>query len=154
MLPNRKRVKPGDVLELKAADRYAYLQFIGRHPEYGDAILVGPKLYASPHTEVTGEAFLNGYVTFYPVTVAVARGLVEVVGHLTPPSLPQRFRRPGAMSGRRIDTWVIEDNAGEVVRRKLSEAELQLPIASIWNHELLVQRITEGWTPTQEGRRS
>jgi hypothetical protein len=152
VLPKRKRAKPGDVLELKTANRCAYLQYIGRHLEYGDAVLVSPKLYSSP-TAVTGELFSNAYVTFYPLTAAVAEGLVEVVGHLAPPKLPQRLRRPGAISGRQVETWVIEDDAGEeVVRRKLSEEELRLPIASIWNHEFLIQRITEGWNPSEEGR--
>lgn len=153
MATQRKRVKAGDVLELKAGDRFAYLHYIGKHPEYGDAVLVNPRL-RERQASVTGENFSGGYVAFYPVTAAVAQGLVDVVAHLPPPNLPERLRRAGARSGRRVDTWIIEDGSREVVKAKLSEEELRLPIAAIWNHELLVQRIAEGWNPTQEGRGS
>lgn len=153
MKTKRPRAKPGDVLELRAADRFAYLHYIGRHPEYGDAVFVGPSLYEQS-TALTPEIFANGYVTFYPATAALAQGLVEVVGHLPPPSLPSRLRRPGAISGRNIETWVIEDGASELVKTELSAAERQLPIASIWNHQYLVQRLTEKWDPTQTESRS
>lgn len=153
MATQRKRVKAGDVLQLKAGNRFAYLHYIGKHPEYGDAVLVSPQLHER-QMAVTGDVFSSGYITFYPVTAAVAQQLVNIVGNLPPPALPRRFRRPGAISGRRVKTWIIEDDTGEVVRAKLSEEELRLPIASIWNHEYLVQRIVEGWSPAHEGRES
>jgi hypothetical protein len=91
-------------------------------------------------------------MAFYPATAAVAQGLVEVIGYLPPPELPQRLRRPGARSGLRIDTWIIENGTGETaVRSRLSEDEVRLPIAVIWNHEFLIQRNAEGWDPAQEG---
>jgi hypothetical protein len=147
----RKRVKPGDVLLLNVAGGVAYLHYLGRHPEYGDAVLVSRRL-DERQASVTDRTFLSGYVAFYPVTAAVAQSLVEVIGHLPPPNLPRRLRRPGARSGRRIDTWIIENGTGETVKSKLSDDELQLPIAVIWNHELLAQRVAEGWNPAQEGR--
>jgi hypothetical protein len=151
MTSHRKGVKAGDVLLLKVGDAFAYLHYIGPHPEYGDAIVVGSKV-RERQAVVHGEMFSSGYVAFYPLRAAVAQGLVEIVGYEPPPSLPARLRRPGARSGRRVDTWIIENDTGEAVKTKLSEEELQLPIAVIWNHELLVQRITEGWHPTQEGK--
>lgn len=150
-MTQRKRVKPGDVLLLNAGGGFAYLLYIGPHPEYGDAIFVSPKL-RERQAIVKGETFSGGYLAFYPARAAVAKGLVEVVGQMSPPSLPKRLRRPGARSGRRIDSWIIENGTGEVVKAKLSEEELQLPIAVIWNHELLIQRVTEGWNPVEEGR--
>jgi hypothetical protein len=111
-------------------------------------VLVNPVLGERP----SGQAFSGGYVAFYPVTAAVAQRLVEVVDHLTPPQLPQRLRRPGARSGLRVTTWIIENGTGEIVKSKLSEDDLLLPIAVIWNHELLTQRVLEGWNPMHEGR--
>ena len=153
MVGRRKRVKAGDVLELKVGDRFAYLHYIGRHSEYGDAVLVKRELYDQqmPPADVR---FAGEYVAFYPVTAAVAHGLVEIVAHLPPPQLPERLRRAGVRSGRRVRTWIIESSSGEVVKTHLSEEELRLPIAAIWNHELLVQRIAEGWNPADEGRHS
>jgi len=37
------------------------------------------------------------------------------------------------------------------VKSTLSEEERRLPIAAIWNHEFLVQRVSEGWRPEMEG---
>jgi hypothetical protein len=139
------------VLELEAGGRFAYFHYIGKHPDYGDTVLVNPRLQER-QASVTADIFSGAYVAFYPVTAAVSQGLVDVVAHLLPPNLPNRLRRAGARSGRRIDTWIIEDGSREVVKANLSDEERRLPIAAIWNHELLVQRIVEGWTPMQEGR--
>jgi len=149
----RKQVRVGDVLEVRAGDRFAYMQYIGKHAEYGDAVLVSPRLH-EPRATVTSDLISGAYVTFYPVTVAVAQQLVEVVGHQESPGLPKRFRRRGAMSGRRVLKWIIEGSGSEQVKESLKEDELHLPIAAIWNHEFLVQRILEGWNPAQEGRES
>lgn len=151
MTKQRKRVKVGDVLELEAGQRFAYLHYIGKHPEYGDAVLVNPQ-FQERQPSVTADIFSDAYVAFYPVMAAVSQGLIDIVGHLPPPRLPTRIRRAGARSGRHVDTWVIEDGSREVVMAKLSDEDLRLPIAAIWNHELLVERIAEGWTPAQEGR--
>lgn len=151
MAEQPKRAKPGDVLQLNTPEGSVYLQYIGRHPEYGDAVLVNPKLGTRPEV-VTSKMFSDSYVAFYPAAAAVAQGLVQVIDHLAPPKVPQRLRRPGARSGRRIETWIIENGADETVKSKLSEDELKLPIAVIWNHELLTQRVLEGWNPVHEGR--
>jgi len=153
MAPQRKRARVGDILELEAGGHFAYLQYIGKHPEYGDAVLVSPRLQPR-QPSVTENIFSDGYVAFYPVTAAASQGLVKVVGHVSPPALPSRLRRAGVRSGPRVDTWIIEDESGEVVKAKLSEEELKFPIAAIWNHDLLIQRVAEGWTPQREGRGS
>jgi len=145
----RKRLKRGDVLALHASGRLGYLHYIGKHSEYGEAVLVSPKLWDRQMT-VASEIFSGGYVTFYPATAAIAHHLVEVVGHLPPSILPRRFRRPGAIAGSHVKTWIIEDGVKEVVKVKLSEDELRLPIATIWNHEYLVERLEEGWNPVDE----
>lgn len=150
MSKQHRRAKVGDVLELDAGNRFAYLHYIGKHPEYGDAVLVNPR-FQERQTPVTAETFSGAYVAFYPVSAAVRQGLVDVVANLLPPAVPNRLRRAGARTGRHVDTWIIEDGHQEVVKDKLSDEELRLPIAAIWNHELLIQRIAGGWTPIQEG---
>jgi hypothetical protein len=148
MATQPKRARAGDVLRLSTPKGFAYLQYIGRHPEYGDAVLVSPKLSEG----VDAQTFSGAYVAFYPVAAAMARSLVEFVDHSMPPKLPQCLRRPGARSGLRVTTWIIENGTNETVKSKLSEDDLQLPIAVIWNHDLLIQRVLEGWDPRQEGR--
>jgi hypothetical protein len=43
------------------------------------------------------------------------------------------------------------DDSEESLRSTLSKDELALPIAAIWNHERLIQRVVEGWHPSVEG---
>lgn len=150
MIAGRSRLKVGDVLELDVGGRASYIQYIGTHSEYGAAIVVQPQNQGdTPAT--TEEYFADGYVTFYPVGVALSQGLVKVVGNARARELPRKYRRAGVRSGAAIETWVIEGDGADVVTSSLSREELALPIASMWNHALLVQRIAEGWSPTQVG---
>lgn len=146
-----KRATPGDVLEIATQNGLIYLHYLGKHSEYGDGVTVCPTRQ-STRVSVSNDLFIGGYVTFYPAVASVARGLAEIVGHLPSAGLPKRFRRPGARSGRSVETWIIEDDSSEVVRRQLTDAERTLPIATIWNHELLLQRVHEGWKPELEGK--
>ena len=131
-------------------DGLGYVLYMGTHPEYGDAIAVAP-VVVSHRPSVSQEFFDEGYVTFYPARAAVVQGLLTVVGSLTAPPLPSVLRRAGVRSGRTVETWVIEDEWGETVKRSLGDEERRIPIAAIWNHALLSQRIAEGWKPEQEG---
>ena len=145
-----KRLKPGDILEAVAASGLLYLQYLGKHREYGDAVLVCPVEQGS-RPSTYENLFTSGYVTFYPATVAVTRGLASVVGHGDPRDMPRRVRRPGARVGVVVKTWIVEDETGESVKHQLSEDERLLPIAAIWNHALLQERVREGWRPEMEG---
>jgi len=145
----RKRFTVGDVLAVQAGDRLAYVQYIGSHPEYGDAILVSRRLHERA-VPVTSDLFADGYVTFYPAKAAANQSLVELIDNLPAPPLPDRLRRAGKRSGRGVDTWIIEDSTGETLKSRLSKDERKPPIAAIWNHALLVQRLVEQWDPTLE----
>lgn len=48
MAEKRRRPRIGDVLELAVGSGFAYLQFVGTHDKYGDAIRVAPKVSAAP----------------------------------------------------------------------------------------------------------
>jgi hypothetical protein len=145
-----KRLLPGDVLEVPLAQGLGYLLYVGRHAEYGDAITVSPAV-VNQRPSVTVGLFDEGYVTFYPARAALAQGLVTVVGRLPAPALPTVLRRAGVRTGRRVETWIIEDESGETMKRTLDGKERLIPIAAIWTHEFLIHRIAEGWRPEQEG---
>lgn len=142
------RLKPGDVLQIPSDSHFAYLHYLGKHQKYGDAVVVRRHLHES-QTLITSEFFADGYVTFYPAPLALAHGLAEVVAHLPPAAVPTTLRRAGRRSGTRVETWIIEDGSRAVVRGALSDDELRLPIAGIWNHDYLMQRIAEGWNPVE-----
>ena len=145
-----KMPKPGDVVELNGPNGNVYLQYLGKHAEYGDGVTVCPWLHTG-RLEPTAALFRDGYVAFFPVVAAVARGLASIVGRLMPVEIPTLLRRPGVRSPNRVETWIIEDGGIESVKTKLSDAERRLPIAAIWNRELLLQRVAEGWRPEMEG---
>jgi len=148
-----KRLKPGDILQLEVAGGFAYLQYLGKHQDYGDAVQVSPAR-PQPWSRDQPNSLRFAYVTFYPATAAMNQGLVEIVGHAAAPAVPRQLRRAGARADGNVKTWVIEDGSNDVAKPKLSADELQLPIAAIWNHEMLVQRIATNWDPRQEGASS
>jgi hypothetical protein len=145
-----KRIGPGDVLEAVSPRGRIYLHYLGKHPKYGDAVAICPTIFPEP-IRIEDALFRDGYVAFYPAAAAAVKGLVKVVGRLPPTPVPSRLRRFGAMSGTRVDTWIVEDGVTELVKRRLSDEELKLPLAGIWNHEYLLERVLEGWRPEQEG---
>ena len=146
-----RRPKVGDVLEVRFTERCAYLYYLGRHPEYGDAIRV-LDCAALASEERLEDLVSEGYVTFYPVLAAVSQGLAAVVAHIDSAlGMPLALRRAGARAkDGTVLAWIIEENGTERLTRKLSRKERALPIAAIWNHEMLRTRIVEGWRPGEQ----
>ena len=149
-----KRIKVGDILELQTTKGLTYLQYIGKHQEYGDVILVLPKFYKSRPRELTEVVEDNGYIAFYPARAAVREGLIEIVkSHMLTGDIkiPETLRRAGARSrDGKVLSWIIEGRGKEIVYKELSEDQTQLPIAAIWDHDLLVLRVLGNWSPGHE----
>ena len=146
-----KRTNVGDVLAVELPEGLIYLHFVGTHREYGDGVAVCPTVLPGP-VAVAKDLFRDSYFTFYPARAATNRGFAKVVGWLASPGIPARLRRAGVRVGTQIKTWIIEDGSNEELRHELSDAERQLPIAAIWNHEYLVQSVREGRRPEDGGR--
>ena len=143
----RSRLLGGEILEVPIGPKFGYVQFLGNHPEHGDAILVSPELHTRLAHFPTG-FFSSGYVTFYPATLAVTQRRAEVVAQSSPPDVPKRYRRPTAVaSDGKAESWVIEGGWRNVVKRELSDEERSIPIAAVWSHEQLSSRISKGWKP-------
>lgn len=149
-----KRLRVGDFLELHTPSGFAYVQYVGSLPEYGDVIYVLSGLYVHSQIDFKFMNYKGLYYTFYPARKAVKIGLVRIVASAPLPKgveVPKRLRRVGARnSDGKIITWIIEDDNYEKVRTELSADEEKLPIACIWNHELLIFHILQGWLPEQE----
>ncbi len=125
-----------------------YVQFVGTHPDYGDAVRVEPRVHHLPPSTFD-DLFRDGYFTFYPARLAVRKGVMRIAGHGTAPQMPAMWRRAGARRGTAIETWVIETAVSEQVTSDLTPAQRSLPIAAIWNHAMLLERVATGWHPTQ-----
>lgn len=146
----RSRANPGDVLEIVSNQGIIYVQCLGKHSEYGDAILVSPQIVAEKK-QITHLLFSNAYVAFYPVTAALGKSLAVIAGKLPHPVIPSKLRRPGMRSGTKVETWIIEETfQKEKIVKTLSLEDMQLPVAVIWNHEMLFQRVSEGWRPEKD----
>lgn len=147
MKSTQKKLKAGDILELRHEGFFGYLQYVGKHREYGPVVKVKPRLF-DRRPAADPQLFSDGYIAFYPAELAVRTGRVEVVGHLPAPAVPATLRRAGARVGRVVRTWVIEHEGGETVKETLTSEDLLLPIASLWNHEFLVERMRDAWQPS------
>src|SRR4051812_39287101 len=89
-----KRLKEGDLLQLRVGSAFAYVQYIGKHERYGEAIRVKPATF-DRQMKLTTADFADAYVTFYPASLALSRNMVEIAGHFDPPRVPTRYRRTG-----------------------------------------------------------
>ena len=150
-----RRVKTGDILELQTPRGLSYAQYVGKHTEYGDVIRVVSGWHGHRVTDFVGLLSQSGYLAFYPASAAVKNGLAEIVGSHPLPvgvSVPQSLRRAGAR-GRtgQVLTWIVEIAGHDIVCKELDEAQRKLPIAAVWDHALLIERISQGWSPEQEG---
>ncbi len=150
---DRKKAKPGDLLEIETQNGFAYVQYVGKHPEYGDVIRVIPGFREHKPADFIDMIEKEGYIAFYSAQASVKQGLSRIVGSYPQQSMvPRNVRRAGARAATgKILTWIVEMDGREIVREKLSEVERQLPIAAVWDHELLVLRIDEEWSPEKEG---
>ncbi len=155
MTTRRKRARPGDILEVRTPRGLAYVHYMARHPEYGDAIRVLPGFFAARPADLLALVTRpEAYFTFYPASAAVSQGLVEVVAsHPVPPGqeLPTVYRREGASNREgRVLAWIICEGTKETLVRELSEEQRHLPIAAIWNHEALIHYLVKEWRPEQD----
>jgi hypothetical protein len=150
---NRRKAKPGDLLEIETPKGLAYVQYVGQHPEYGDVIRVLPGFHEHRDSDFNGFIEKPGYLAFYSARASVAQGLSRIVGsYPLGIEVPNNVRRAGARAKTgEILTWIVESDGYEIVRERLSEMEKQLPIAAVWDHELLVMRISQEWMPEKEG---
>lgn len=149
------RAKPGDVLEVKSSRGHSYVQYVGKHPEYGDVIRVLPGCFNKPQHDFGSLVESTGYIAFYPARAAISQGLARIRNSFPLPSgieVPRHLRRAGARErDGKVRTWIIEQDEQEIMREQLTESERQLPIAAIWSHDVLTLSIFEGWHPSQEG---
>lgn len=154
MMKKRTHTRPkiGDIIEIALRCGFAYCQFLGKHHYYGAAIRVYPNRFENHVHDFSWMASSSGYVTFYPLGSAVRQKLVAIVGSLPVlpgMGVPSTLRRAGAIGPNgEILAWIIEYSEKEELRRELADEEKALPIAAIWNHEMLVIRIENGWSPS------
>lgn len=148
----KKRPTVGDIIEVQTPKGLAYVQFSHQDSEYGYLIRVLPGLYKERPDSFSDIVRLKErYCVFYPLSLAVSRGLVRIVAREPLPEEARKFplmRMAGARdrSGRVLNWWLRDGEKSWPVEQLTPEQE-ELSLAQIWNHEMLVQRILENWSP-------
>ncbi|WP_157231951.1 ribonuclease E inhibitor RraB [Hyalangium minutum] len=155
--PARKQVRFGDIVEVRTPAGLAYLQYASKHPSYMDTVRVLPGLFPERPAPEKLEALSTheGYFAFYLVSHAVRHGLAEVVAHYPIPAgleAPRAILRPGFITREgTVTKWWLEEGTREtLLNRALTPEEKRLSLAEMWNHEFLVQRLSEQWHPEHE----
>lgn len=148
-----KRIREGDVFEVSTPRGFAYIQYTSKHPEYGQTVRVLPGLY-DELPDVGSLVAEHLFFAFYPVSLAAQRNMVKRIGLFDIPegkSTPERLRRAGGRTREGlVRNWIVEEPAGERLVVKLSQDEKLLSLAQIWNHEMLVTRLSDEWRPNRE----
>jgi len=148
-----KKPRPGDVFELQVEGSVAYLQYLGKHPSYGDAIRILHTKSLPATAQGWCAAVAKGYIVFYPLRSSSAQGLVSMVGHHDKAlEVPRTVRRAGARDrDGRVRRWIIvEGDRIDSSHEVLTAEQRMLPIAGIWNHAMLCKRVLQGWRPEEE----
>lgn len=153
-----KRIKIGDVVEIKTKNGMAYAQFVYKHdrpPKYGALIRVLPGNFSkrpASFSELVKKR--ERFVVFFPLGAAVNRGLVTVVANEAIPEHAKKFPifRVGGLRDQhgKVKSWSLWDGQRTWKVGELTPAQRKLPISGIVNLTALVMRIDSDWTPEKD----
>jgi hypothetical protein len=150
-----KRVRLGDVIEIPTSKGLAYAQYSHKKDQWGALLRVLPGFFLKrPDDFGRVVAQKERFVTFFPLQAAVNRGIFKVVANEDVPVTAMGFPvfRAAGLRDRsgRPHHWNLWDGEREWRVAQLSEDQWKLPIRSVWNDTLLIERIEEEWTPEKE----
>jgi hypothetical protein len=149
------RLKIGDIIEISTQKGLAYAQFTHKHRVFGELIRIIPGFWQRrPESFGAIADQAHVFVCFFPVSAAVNRGIMEVVGNATVPKEAQRFPvfRDGIadpVTGK-VAVWWLWDGENEWKVGNLTSEQRKFPVSGVWNDTLLVERIESGWTPEKD----
>lgn len=147
----------GDVYELATSGGLRYLQYHARARREGPLLKVLPGFHLERPTDLGAiTASEPEFYVFYPLERATRLGLLLRVAHfeISDPRIPL-MRTPGLpdpVSGKTSEWWLY-DGEREWRVGPLTDELRELSIAEIWSHDVLVDRLTSGWTPRAWGIR-
>ncbi|MBA3330616.1 MAG: hypothetical protein H0T39_07035 [Actinobacteria bacterium] len=153
--------RPGDVVELETRDGLAYVQYCLEYPMMASLVRVLDGIFSQRPTDLgalveASDRFV-AFFPFFPLRAAVRRGLMAVVAHHDVPeslrTLPL-FKSGGYRDPEgRVASWFLWDGGESVhVGKALTDEQQSLPDREIVNDTLLIERILEGWKPSDSYR--
>lgn len=152
--------KIGDIIEIQTPSGLAYAQLTHIYndpPKYGHLLRILEGLYEKrPDDLETLAAQPVQFQTFFPLNAALNRGIVANIGNVAVPppwdAFPL-FRVKGLVDPitRKAKKWALWDGAEEhMLNRPLTANERKLPILSVVNDSMLIERIVVGWRPEND----
>lgn len=147
------KIRIGDIVEIPTNKGLSYAQYVLKKEKWGALLRILPSFFdARPNdfSKIVHEK--ECFVTFFPLQAAISREIFEVVGNAEIPAHALTFplfRAAGFIDreGKVLDWW-LWDGEREWRVEKLSEEQRNLPIRAVWNDTLLIERIEEGWKPS------
>jgi hypothetical protein len=152
-----KRIKLGDVIEVQTKSGLAYAQYALKKEQWGALLRILPGLFEQRPPDLCELVKAKErFVTFFPLQAAINRKIFDAVGNCDVPEWAQRlplFRAAGYVDKLgKVHDWWLWNGEREWRIERLSEDQAKLPMRSVWNDTLLIQRIEEGWTPETDRR--
>jgi hypothetical protein len=150
-----KRPKFGDIVEIQTSKGSAYAQYTHQHPTHGGLIRVFDEVFESRPDSFAGLVDQPvRFSAFLPVAAAVKRGLFKVVANeriaLQHRSFPVFRNGIADPKTKKVAVWWFWDGEREWKVGELTPEQREMPIASVWNDTLLIERIESGWTPAND----
>lgn len=152
------RARIGDVIEIETPNGIGYGILSHKHSDYGYLLRVFD-LLVEKRVESLGEILgtRTRFNCFYPVGPAVRQKLVSFVFHCDVPEDLREFPlfRTGfpSLQSKKIDRWELWDGEHLWPIGVPSADEAKISPLGIWNHALLVDRISNRWSPEMDVRR-
>jgi len=150
-----KQPQIGDIIEIPTSKGLAYAQYTHQHPTHGGLIRVFDSLFENRPEEFS--KIVNKSVrfsTFFPLSVAIKRGIFNVVGHekVALNNQPFPIFRNGIadQKTKKVAVWWFWDGEKEWKVGEITPEQRKMPIVGVWNDTLLIERIENGWTPSND----
>lgn len=152
-----KRIKLGDVIEIPTGSGLAYAQYALKKEQWGALLRILPGLFVQrPANLCELVKAKERFVTFFPLQAAVNRKIFDVVANCEVPYSAQRlplFRAAGYVDKQgKVQDWWLWNGEREWHIDRLTDEQAKLPMRSVWNDTLLIERIEQGWTPETDRR--
>lgn len=155
-----KKLKIGDVAEIKTPAGLAYAQYTHDGKGLGELVRVLPGLHSSrPNLDLLVQE-RELYFTFYTLRYAVRGGQVEVLGNKPVPACARAESlmrheagrtREGKVTGWRIipalHPLTMDFLVQTPIVRELTPEQRKLSIRCLWPPPVMVRELERGWTP-------
>jgi hypothetical protein len=147
-----RKVKIGDVVEIRTRKGLAYAHYTHKHKLYGALLRVFNGIHDAPlntYEDVVTQR--PAFSVFFLLSAAVNKQIVSIVGNVAVPGEAQIFPifRGGTVhpSTQKVEVWWLWDGEQEWRVGDLTDEQRIFPIRGVWNDTLLIERIESHWTP-------